>query len=300
MVEKPSQWALKIGLFLVLLTWLAYTVFQFGKFLLNGVDVPFTDVPGSIGFGFRTAAAFVAFVTVLFYMVKRDFSKTEALTSLRWIVLLEAAYWLMFLPAAVWGFQYSNIQYSQEFFILEAGLPCLVEAIAMPTVLVVLFFKLNPNKPTQGAIRWALIAATVEIFVLWFNYTSQWWSEFFLQGTWFLSDSHIAIFEFGLTVAGLLVLGVFAAVYTHVYESAQSLSKLNFRRAGIILTALGLYFDIILLIWFVVPDFGANLTIWPTFIVDHNVDLWLVSLPLVGIPLMLHKPKANAEPDYVR
>lgn len=298
-MENRSQWALKIGLFLVLLTWLVYTLFQYGKCLINGVDVPFTDVPGSVGLGFRTAAAFVAFVTMLFYMVKRDFSKTEIFASLRWIVLLEAAYWILFLPAAVWGFQYSNIQYSSAFFILETGLPCLVEAIAMPAVLVVLFFKLNPNKPAQGAIRWALIAATVEIFVFWFNYTSQWWSEFFVQGTGFLSQSHLAIFEFVLTVAGLLLLGVFAAIYTHMSSDVRSLSRLNIRRAGAIITALGLYFDIILLVWFVFPDFGVYLTIWPTFIVDHNVDLWMAMLPIVGIPLMLNKPKTDSLPDYV-
>jgi len=298
-VGNNPRWALRIGLFLVMLTWLVYTLFKFGMFLLNGVEVPFTDVPGSVGFGFRTAAAFLAFVTVLFYVVKRDFSKAEALASLRWIVLLEAAYWILFLPAAVWGFQYSNIQFTQELWILETGLPCLVEAIAMSTVLVVLFFKLSQKKPAEGAIKWALIAAATEILVFWFNYTSQWWSEFFLNGTRFLGQSHVAILEFGLTGIGLLVLGAFAAVYAKSMSGTRALSKLSLRQAGAIITALGLYFDVILLVWVLVPDFGASLIIWPKFIVDHNVDLWMATLPLVGVPLMLHRPEADFQPEYI-
>ena len=74
-------WAFKLGLFIAVLTWFSFTMYQFGKTVLNGVSVPFTDVPGSIGFGFRVAASFIAVVTVLFYLVKRDFSQVEVLNS---------------------------------------------------------------------------------------------------------------------------------------------------------------------------------------------------------------------------
>ena len=290
-MENKSQWAFKIGLFIVVLTWFSLTMYKFGTTVLNLTDVPFTDMPGSVGFGFRAAASFMALIITLFYLVKRDLSTSEVITSFRWIVLLEAAYWMLFLPAAIWGFDFQSVLYSREFFILEAGLPCLVEALVMPTVLVVLFFKLSPNKPAQAAIKWALIAAAAYLFVFWFNYTSQWWSEIFLSGTDFLSKSMLYSFEFAITVGGLLLIAVYAAVYAKNHFGTKTLSSLNLRKAGIIVTSLGLYFDAIWIAWLVFGNVGP-LTVWPTFSVLHNVDLWMVSLPLVGLPLLLSKNAA--------
>lgn len=294
-MEKNSQWAFKIGLFIVVLTLFAFTIYQSGKSIFNfEPEVAFTDLPGSIGLGFRTVIGFVAVITVLFFLVKRDLSPTETMTTFRWLVLLEAAYWLFFLPSGIWGLQYSSPLYAQEFFIIEAGLPCLVEGIVMPTVLVVLFFKLGPNKPAQGAIKWGLIAAAANIFVLWFNYTAQWWSEIFLQGTSFLSQYRLYTFEFVITVGGLLLLAAYAAVYAKNSSKTETLAGLNLRKAGVIVTALGLYFDIILLLSFLFGDTSAGkLTVWPDFIGRHNVSLWLATLPLVGLPLLFSKKRGQ-------
>lgn len=290
-MENKSLWAYKIGLFLVVLCWFSFTMYWFGKSAFPDLDfVPFTDVPGSIGFGFRVAASFIALITIIFYLVRRDFSKTEAITSFRWIILLEAAYWILFFPSGVWGIQKSNPLIPREFFVIEAGIPCIAEAIIMPTILVVLFFKLGQNKPAQGAIKWGLIAAAANIFVFWFNYTTQWWSEIFLQGTGFLSQHPFYTFEFAITVGGLLLLAVYAAVYAKNSSGTETLAGLNLRKAGVIITAFGLYFDIILFLWLLFPNAGT-LTVWPTFIVLHNVNLWMASLPLVGLPLIFSKKR---------
>ena len=290
-MEKNSRMPLKVGLLIIALFWFGLTLYQFGRFLFNCVDVPFTDIPGSVGFAFRTVASFIAVVTLFFYVVKRDFSAAEAITSFRWIILLMAAYWLLFLPSAVWGFQYNAIAYPQEFFIIETGLPCLVEALVMPTVLVVLFFKLNVTKPSNDAIKWGLIAAAANIFVFWFNYTAQWWSEIYLQEIGVFSKYPVYMFEFIITVGGLLLLGIYAAVYAK-NSVGKTLADLDLRGAGVILTGLGLYFDLIVVLWLLFGDVsGGALTVWPTFIVLHNVDLWMATLPLVGIPLMLYRKK---------
>jgi len=91
-MEAKSDWAFKIGLFLVVVFWFSFTIYQLVKATYNGIDIPFTDVPAAIGVGFRVAAGFIALITLLFYMVKRDLSKPEGLTSLRWVLLLEAVY----------------------------------------------------------------------------------------------------------------------------------------------------------------------------------------------------------------
>ena len=137
-----------------MLSWFSYTVYQLAKGIINGVGVPFTDMPNLIGMGFRAAAGFVALVTLLFYLVKRDFSMPEAVTSARWVVLLEAAYWATLLPSALWGFQFTPSRYPRGFIIIETGLPCLVESVLMPVVLGALFFSLSPKKPVKGAIKW--------------------------------------------------------------------------------------------------------------------------------------------------
>lgn len=291
-MEHRSAWAFKVGLFVIVLTWFSLTMYKFGTTVVNLTDVPFTDMPGSVGFGFRATASFMALLVVLFYLVKRAFSTCEVITSLRWIILLEAAYWALFFPAAIWGFNFQSVLYSQEFFIIEAGLPCLVQAVVMPTVLVVLFFKLSPNKPAQGAIKWGLIAAAAQLFVFWFNYTAQWWSEIFLHGTQVITNSHLYSFEFALTVVGLLLIAVYAAVYAKNSSQAKTLDVLNLRKAGFIVTGLGLYFDAILVLWLLFGDVGG-LTVWPTFAVLHNVDLWLAMLPLVGLPLIFSKKRGN-------
>jgi general stress protein CsbA len=267
-------------------------MYKFGTTVFNLTDVPFTDIAGSVGFGFRAAASFMALIVTILYLVKRGLSTCEVVTSFRWIILLEAAYWALFLPAGIWGFNFQSVLYSREFFILEAGLPCLVEALVMPTVLVVLFFKISPNKPAQGAINWGLIAAAAHLFVFWFNYTSQWWSEIFLQGTALITNSHVYTVEFALTVVGLLLITAYAAVYAKNSSKAKTLGELNLRKAGLILTGLGLYFDALLLLWFLFGDMGG-LTVWPTFAVLHNVDLWMATLPLIGVPLIFSKKRGD-------
>jgi hypothetical protein len=288
-IENKSNWAFRIGLFIIALTWLFFSIYQSGKSIFNfDPELAFTDLPGSIGLGFRTVAAFVALVTILIFLVKRDLSKLELLTNFRWILLFEAVYWLVFLPSGIWGFQYSGVQYSHEFFIIETGLPCIVQGLIMPPVLVMLFFKLSPKRPAKGAIKWGLIAAVAQILVFWFNYTSQWWSEIYLDGTKFLTQYPMYALEFAGTVGGLLLLAVYAILYARRMSGVESLDGLDLRHAGFIITLLGLYFDIIVLLWLLFGNVGT-LTVWPTISVDHNLNLWLVSLPLVGLPLIFSK-----------
>jgi hypothetical protein len=288
-VEKgQSYWALKFGLFLVVLAWFSYTLYHLAKAIINGVAVPFTDMPSLIGLGFRASAGFIALVTILFYLVKRDFSITEAVTSLRWVVLLEAAYWATLLPSAIWGFQTSYAGYPREFIIVETGLPCLVEAILMPIALGALCFSLSSKKPVKAAIKRGLIAATATIFTFWFNYSMQWFSDMILSGVGFITSNATSAFAFALTAGGLFILTLYAGVYTKRFSGTEILARLDLKKAGIITTAFGLFFVISYLLWllFNVPN---GTSVWKTFFIGHNVDLWLMALPLVGLPLIFSK-----------
>ena len=289
-MEAKSYWAFKTGLSLVVLFWFSFTIYQLGKVIFNGIDIPFTDVPATIGLSFRAAAGFIALITILFYMVKRDMSSPEALTSMRWIVLLEAAYWFSLFPSAIWGFQVSFPMYPRDLFIIGTGVPCLTASVVMPVALGALFVKLSAKKPAGGAIKWGLIVGTAYIFVLWLTYTTQWWSDVILSGIGFISLYPVTIFGFALTAGGLLLLTLYAGVYTKRSFGTDALTGLNLKKAGAIVTALGLYFDVSLLSWllFGSPSGGS---ISYTFFVFHNMDLWLLSLPLVGLPLILYEKR---------
>ncbi len=291
LLANKSIWTIKVGLFFVVLFWFIFTVYQLGEILHGGIEVPFTDVPATLGLGLRTVASLIALIIATLYMGKSSFSSTRALSYFRWVALFEAAYWLSFLPSGIWGFQYSTILYSQEFFIINTGLPCILEAIIMPSMLAVLLFKMNTKKPVQGVIKWMLITVSAYLFVFWFNYTAQWWSEIFVSGTELIWQSRLYAFEFILTIGGLLLLTIYTGIFTKNSIGADSAAKLNLRKAGSIVTIFGLYFDLLLLLWLLFPNAGDALTVWPTFSVEHNPDLWMASLPLIGIPLILFKNK---------
>lgn len=293
-METRSYWAFKIGLFLVALFWFSFTMYQLYSSILNEA-VHFTDIPGSIGLGFRTAASFIALVTILFYLVKRDLSLPEVVTSMRWVVLLEAAYWVSLLPSAIWGFQTVSSRYPRELFIIEAGLPCLVESIVVPAVLVMLFYELSLKKTAKNAIKWGLISAVAYLFVFWFNYLSQWWSQIIWDSSIdFISLYPINAFEFALTAGGLLLLTLYAGVYAKKSAGTETLTGLNLKSAGFIITAFGLYFDVIFLLWLLFGDIGGW-NLWHTFFIDHNVDLWIMSLPLAGLPLLFSKNHGKSQ-----
>jgi hypothetical protein len=287
---KPA-WSIKLGLFIVVLFWFIYTVYQLIEILHGGIEVPFTDIPATLGLSLRTIASLIALLAAGLYMIRYNFSSMRTLYYFRWVVVFEAAYWLSFLPSGIWGFQYNTILYSQEFFILSIGIPCILEAILLSSILFILASRIGAKKPEQVTIKWLLITVVAYFFVFWFNYTAQWWSEIFVSGTSFIWTSRLYAFEFILTIGGLLLLTIYSGIFTKISIGADSVEKLNLRKVGATITAFGLYFDLLLLLWILFPNLGDALTVWPTISVEHNPDLWMASLPFIGIPLMFYKNK---------
>jgi hypothetical protein len=281
----------KIGLFLVALSWFSYTLYRFSTSITTQA-ILFTDVPGTIGLGFRTAAGFIAVITILFYLVKRDLSTPEATMSLRWVVIFEAIGFLCFIPAAIWGFDTVMSRYPREVLILSTGLPCLVEAILIPVVLAKVFLELNPKKSARGVIKWALISGVAYLFVFWFNYSMQWIATLILKGTNFVVLHPINAFGFALTAVGLLLLTLFAAFSFRRMFRKESLTGLDLKRVGSIITVFGLYFDLIFLLWILFGYVGGY-NMWHTFFAHHNVDLWALTLPLVGLPFLFQARRAR-------
>jgi hypothetical protein len=68
--------------------------------------------------------------------------------------------------------------------------------------------------------------------------------------------------------------------------------EVDLRKVGVVITGFGLYYDLTYLLWLLFGMVGGS-NIWHNFFIFHNVDQWMLGLPLAGLPLLFHK-KAQA------
>lgn len=306
MAESKFYSPLKIGLLIVTI---AYFLFTFhAMFTLSWIgeweyltgSVSFwifiTDISASFGLVFRFIASLIAVAAIIFYFAKKGLSAPTTLKVLKWILVLEAIYWLGLLVSGVWGVMpvsvtvidyILTVQFNLT-LLITTGIPCLVSSIAIPIALFKLASKLNPNKPTKDAIKWGLIAGTIYIFVFWLNNTGMWIATIMSKGTEFLTTYPENLLSFGLTTVGLLALALFTAYFSKRSIGTETVEKLKLRTLGAIIVALGLYFlwNYLTWIFFGKPELWSG---WYAWFLGHNLDLWVLSLPLVGLPLLFKR-----------
>ena len=293
--ERKVDWSLIFGLFTVSLVWFLFNSFNFLKGGFNIYKFTFwvalTDTAGMFGLGFRTMAALIAVITVSFFLVKRELSKTELLMSVRWIIMGEIVYLLSLFPVLIWfidlNFGASSMGLGS---IIETLFPVIVESVLMPIFLIKLFLAINPNKPEKGIIKWSLIAATSYSLMFWINNTGNWIAAITEKSMEYVTAYPDHMISFGLTTIGLLILTMYTAYISKKSMSLTSLKEIDLRKIGAILTALGLYFFVIYVMWLL---FGtdAKWSSWYAWFLGHNMDLWVLSLPLIGVPLLFHKKR---------
>jgi hypothetical protein len=87
------------------------------------------------------------------------------------------------------------------------------------------------------------------------------------------------------TALGLLALTAFSVYTTKRLSKTESLQDLNLKPVGIIILGLGLFYLWNYLTWIF---FGGDhvWSSWYAWLLGHNMDLWMLSLPLVGLPLL--------------
>lgn len=298
MSSKPNL-ALKIGVFILAFAWFSFTLYELILGFLHsshpdqnvGAYRLLSETAASTGLAFRTAGGFVAFITSLFYIVKKDRSTPETLMALRFVVAFEAIYWfsLFFsiLPSA-W--------LQLNLFTLVNNLPCTVESIALPIVLCVLFVKLSPEKAGTSGVKWALISGVICILVFWLNNSVNWIMAVIVKGSDYLLSYPANLFSFILTTVGLLMLVVYTAYFTWKTIKKNDYTNMNLRTIGIIIVCFGLYFDVTFVMYLFFGAVGGWGT-WYAWFMGHNVDLWLMVIPLVGLPLLaLQSNKLSRSP----
>jgi hypothetical protein len=289
MIQNKQNWPFKVGLFLFVSIWLVLTFSEFTLNIFNrhlGALIVIEDIPQVWGLGLRTAAGVVSVITILFFLAKRDLSTVETRMALRIVLILEAAYFLSFLPAGFIGIAYPVRSMSQLSRVFTQILPCFVESIIIPAVLVKLFFELNPQKPVKNAIKWALISGTAYLFVFWLNNAGIWIGTVITKGIEYILDYPLNMFSFLVTTVGLLLLTLYTAQLSRKTAGENSLSKVNLKKIGIIILTVGLYLNGILLLWLFFGSVGGWSSWYSWFLGHGYVGRWVLALPLVGLPLI--------------
>jgi hypothetical protein len=298
MTEQRVYSPLRIGLFIVAACYLLFTIHAmlmttwWGEWV--GLPEPtatwimVTDIASKFTIIFRFAAGIIAVGALVFFFVKRNISTPTTFRIVKWILILEALYWIGLLPSGVWGIMPTNGWGPDLTMLLTTGIPCLISSIGIPITLFKLASKLKPNKSMAGAIKWGLIAGIVYILVYWLNNTSMWILTVMTKGTNYLTAYPENLLNFGLTTIGLLALVIFTAYFTKKSIGTETLDKLKLRTTGAIILALGMYFLWNYLTWIF---FGGNhvWSDWYAWFLGHNLDLWILSLPLLGLPLLFKR-----------
>jgi hypothetical protein len=303
MTERKMDWSLRVGFLLVSSALFSYMLYEFVNGFINRgpLEILFiylTDIPQGIGMAFRTAAGLIGVITVMFYIVRKDLSKSEALMAIRLAVFFEAIYWLSFLMSGILGLYgfttYSSSLSAQISGFVENTLPCLFQSIALTAVLVKLFLELSPKKSARGAIKWGLISGTMYVFVFWLNNTGNWIATIIDKGMDYIILYPANLLSFLATSVGLLLLGLYAAYFTKKSIGVDTLEKVNIHTAGIIVTLVGVYFLGHYVMWLFLGSVGGWGT-WYAWLLGHNLDLWAMALPFLGLPLLFIKNALNSE-----
>jgi hypothetical protein len=306
MAETKFYSPLKIGLLIVSIVYFLFTFHAL--FTLSWIGeweyvtgsfsfwIFITDVSAYFGLVFRFIASLIAVVAIVFYFAKKGFSAPTTFKVLKWILVLEAIYWVPLFLSGVMGFLPAELSGSgggtgltfNVALLITTGIPCLVSSTAIPIALFKLSSKLNPNKPPKEAIKWGLIAGTAYVFVFWLNNTGMWISTLISKGTEYVGAYPENLLSFALTLYGLPALAIFTAYFTGQSIGTETFEKLKLRTVGAIIVTLGLYFLWNYLTWIF---FGGNYlwSDWYAWFLGHNLDLWMLSLPLVGLPLLFKR-----------
>lgn len=313
-MSKPSLYTpLKIGLLIVAFAYFLFTLHAmltlswvgewdaFGGSLRDIVLAE--DLSAASGVAARLVASSIVLGGALLFFAKKSVPMQSLRKLFRLVLIGEALYWLGLITSAIltltstlgftiWRVNGHTSTLPLSFSLLLYEAPLLIESVVLPAVLLKLSHELGSNRPMKGAIKWGLITGTVYILVFWVNSTSIWVSTVLRQGIHYLIFYPENLFSFALTIFGLLGLTLFMGRFAKTSIGTENVERLDFRTIGVIITSLGLMSLVNYLTWLI---FGKAETwsYWYLWFLG-NINLWLIAIPLVGLPLLL-KQKPPSE-----
>jgi hypothetical protein len=304
-VKNTASLSVRVALTIVLSAWLLYTGYWFVKStnwwpLESSVDLVLAIV-GTVGLGFRIGAVSSAILAFASYLKGKETS--NVLRYVRFALLLETPYFLSFIPSAVFGFAagsglalgYHTLTEGGLWFIFETAIPTLVESIIMPASLLKLRSKLKSSQSRSEITKWACITGLSYLVVFWLTYLTQWIATFLQPASYasaypgyglgYVLDYPLNTFTFILTGVGLPLLIAFF-VWSSLPAMRNSNLRLDLRNLGLTITLLGAYFITVVAVFAIFGAVGGA-SIWIIFFMFNNPDLWCITLPILGIPLVL-------------
>jgi hypothetical protein len=325
MAEQKFFTPLKVGLLVVLVSYFLFTLHA--MFTLSWIGewnrigggsfatvILTEDISATIGLVFRFAASILALAAIGIYFAKKNLSKLTVYKVARWVLVFEGIYWLGLIATAGYSVQSFGLSLFHQrslftllYSLLVGVIPTVVEAIILPISLFILAFKLNPNKTLRPPIKWGLITGTIYIMVFWLINTSIWlsvvrgkgieyiWVEVTqVNGVQNLIPHPEHLVSFITTAFGLLALTIYSVYVTKKSTQTETWQDLKFGAIVVIILGLGMYFLWNYVSW--VFFAGNTWNDWYAWFLGHNMDLWMMSLPLVGLPLYFYKsPKQTSE-----
>lgn len=296
----------KIGLLVILIAFFMFTLYGLitvewigeweGLEASTSFWIFITDMSSLVGLVLRFIGSLLAVVAYGYYFVKKGLSTHLADRVIKLVLIAEAVYWFTFITSGIWGFTpILDTILGESFtifsisFILSTGIPCLFEAIFLPFALVKIVTYFGPTEHNAKVIKWGLIAGTGYIFVWWLNNTGLWINAVIIKGTQYLINYPVNMISFVSTVLGLLTLGIVAIYFSKKSIGSQQIENLNLRIVGAIVIFAGLYY-----LWNYLAGilYGTELwSVWYAWLLGHNLDLWALSLPLIGISLLFKNHK---------
>ncbi len=300
---KTTDMPFRIGMLLVALSWFGYMVYNnllgiFNRHVTGRLEME--DIPAVMGSGLLVAASLIAIIAILFYVVRRDLSKPEAYMTLRIILIFEMGYFLSFWSSLI-ADALPGAPHLTIVRVVQVTVPLLVEATVLPVVLAKLFFELNPNKPVSNQIKWGLISGTVYLLVFWLNNAGEWIAAVVGKGLNYIIQYPINMLSFILTTVGLFLLTLYAGYFSRksIHKASFSLGKIDLKKAGLIITALGMYLIFIFLLWLYFGSVGGW-GVWYAWFLGHGyLDLWGVTLPFVGLCFLFTASTQNKDANKI-
>jgi hypothetical protein len=304
MTEEKQFSPLKVGILIVAMTYFLFALHSVFELQWVGewnrlattssmrFDIYIEDVTAFVGMIFRFVGSIIAVTAILFYFSKNLLpSRQRTFKILRWVLVFEGIYWLGLLTTAIIGDQLTfagsgsaSLMSVLNTFVLS-DLPVLVESIVLPIALFILASTLNPNKPDSKVIRWSLITGAVYVVVFWLLNATMWIITLQSKGNAYLTSYPANLVSFIMTEIGLPALAIYAIYFALKFTSAETWQELNLKAAGAMITALGTYYLWNFLTWvFFAPPWSE----WYAWFLGHNLDLWILSLPLLGLPLLFN------------
>jgi hypothetical protein len=287
LLEQKNITSLKIGILIAALAYFLFTLHA--TFVLSWIGeweplheptrswILVTDVTAFVFLVMRFVAGILAAAGAIMYFVKKGLAQSTMYKLLRAVLVLEALYWVGLLPSGIWGL----MPYSGTSLLISTGIPCTV-AITITISLFMLARNLSPNKPQKAAIKWATLAGFFYVLEFWLNNMGMWIIQSLQKGFDYVLSTPQYVVSFVVTVVGMLVLVAYAGYFALKSSRAQTFQDFSVRGAGVILVALGTYFLWNYLTWI----FFGGWNEWYAWVLGHNLDLWLLALPLVGLPML--------------